>query len=59
MQPSARYLGSITGSSLLTALLAGSAVGATNFAPILGLVIAAAVVATLCSLFLEDRPFSP
>ena len=52
----ARYLGSITGSSLLAALLAGSGEQATDFTPIFILIVGAGFVAILFSLRLEDRP---
>lgn len=53
----ARYIGSITGSSLLAAILAGSTGAGRNFTPIYFLIIIAAAIATFMSLWLEDRPF--
>ena len=53
-----RYLGSIVGSALLAGL-AGAATTGDATGPIFAVVVAAAVMATLCALSLPHRPARP
>ncbi len=57
MYSTSRYVGSIVGSSLLP-LLYGVGSGVEGFGRVLVLVLVAAVLAVVASLFIEDRPTS-
>jgi EmrB/QacA subfamily drug resistance transporter len=51
-----RYLGSITGASLLAALIGDATAGKGSFTAVFSMVTAASVAAVLLSLLLHDRP---
>jgi sugar phosphate permease len=54
-----RYLGSIVGSSVIAALLSDSRPESSGYSALFAMIVAAAVVATVTSLGLHDRPQQP
>jgi sugar phosphate permease len=54
-----RYLGSIIGSSVIAALLSDSRPESSGYNAVFAMIVAAAVVATVTSLGLHDRPQQP